>query len=99
MGSNHRATNVPEKLAQINYLPKVPDSGTNLAHNLAHHKIHTFVAYLKKKLKNLTTPIFLVRLIYRWGKGPKTKKYMYKYDFFLHNMGKKIFVFLTFLTF
>ena len=26
-----------------------------------------------KKLKNLTTPIFLVGLIYRWGKGPKTK--------------------------
>ena len=31
--------NVPEKLAQTNYVPKVPDSGTNLAHNVAIHKM------------------------------------------------------------
>merc|ERR1712030_141001 len=57
---------------------------------MGRHKIHTFVAYLKKKkLKNLTTPIFLVGLIYRWGYGAKNQKYMYKCDFFLHNMCKK----------
>ena len=56
---------------------------------LARHKIHTFVAYLKKKLKNLTTPIFLVGLIYRWGKGPKTKKWWKQYG--IHKLGWNIF--------
>ena len=60
---------MPEKLAQTNYVPKVPDSGTNLAHNIVVHKMVNIL----KKLKNLTTPIFLVGLIYRWGKGPKFK--------------------------
>merc|ERR1711888_578959 len=32
-----------------------------------------FCGVLEIFLKNLTTPIFLVGLIYRWGKGPKTK--------------------------
>ena len=52
---------------------KATVSGANLALKVVLRKIHTFVAYLKKKLKNLTTPIFLVGLIYRWGKGPKFK--------------------------
>ena len=52
--------------------------------------------------ENLTTPIFLVGLIYRWGKGSKIQKYMYKCDFFLHNMlkkKKKIFYFFYFFDF
>ena len=52
---------------------KATVSGANLALKVVLRKIHTFVAYLKKKLKKLTTPIFLVGLIYRWGKGPKLK--------------------------
>ena len=40
---------MPEKLAQTNYVPKVPDSGTNLAHNVAIQKMVNIL----KKLKNL----------------------------------------------
>ena len=50
-------------------------------------------------LKNLTTPIFLVGLIYRWGKGLKPK--MIKTVCFLHNMrkNKKKNFFFTFFDF
>merc|ERR1712030_153795 len=77
---------VPQNVVQVSMYHKYHICGTLVVHGVVVQKIHIFVAYLKKKLKNLTTPIFLVGLIYRWGKGPKTKKYMYKCDFFLHNM-------------
>merc|ERR1711947_68820 len=94
----------PEKLEQTNYVPKVPDSGTNLAHNILRHKIHTFVVYLIF-LKNLTTPSFLVGLIYRWGKGPKTKNICinvtFSYTICEKNKNNFFFflLFFTFLTF
>merc|ERR1712105_304618 len=63
----------PKMGYKLTMYPKYPTWGTDGVQKLALRKIHTFVAYLKKLKTNLTTPIFLVGLIYRWGKGPKFK--------------------------
>ena len=53
--------------------------------------------------ENLTTPIFLVGLIYRWGKGPKTKNICinvtFSYTICEKIKKKNFFTFFTFLTF
>merc|ERR1712208_113126 len=67
----------------------------NLAHNVAIHKMVNIL----KKLKNLTTPIFLVGLIYRWGKGPKFKNICINVSFsrrICEKLKKNFFTFLTF---
>merc|ERR1712055_1134731 len=95
--SNQRARNVPQNGVQTNYVPHVRYRWGTKSSPL---QDTYFCGVFEKKLKNLTTPIFLVGLIYRWGKGPKTKKYMYKCDF-SYTICEKIknIFFFTFLTF
>ena len=62
----------PKMGYKLTMYPKYPTWGTDGVQKVALRKIHTFVAYLKK-FEKFDYPHFLVGLIYRWGKGLKTK--------------------------
>ena len=70
----NRATNVPQNEAQTGYEPQAPQLryswGTEYSPPLDGDKLTDFWIDFDEKLN---TPIFLVCLIYRWGKGPKFK--------------------------
>ena len=56
--------------AQTNYVPQAPHMGHSWGTEYSRAQDGKYLIFLK----NLTTPIFLVGLIYRWGKGLKNQK-------------------------
>ena len=78
--------------------------GTFEGQNILRAQDGKYFEKIEKIWKKLTTPIFLVGLIYRWGKGPKTKNICINVTFSYTICEKKkkkllFFTFLTFLTF
>ena len=67
--SNQRARNVPQNGVQTNYVPQVPHVGYRWGTKTRPTQDGKYLIFLK----NLSTLLFLVGLIYRWGKGHKTK--------------------------
>merc|ERR1712055_1221901 len=63
------ARNVPQNGVQTNYVPQVPHVGYRWGTKTSLPQDGKYLIFLK----NLSTLLFLVGLIYRWGKGLKTK--------------------------
>ena len=64
---------VPQNVVHLTYVPQVPQVWYTCGTEYSPTQDTHFCGVFEKKMENLTTPIFLVGLIYRWGKGPKTK--------------------------
>merc|ERR1711947_67658 len=63
------ARNVPQNGVQTNYVPQVPHLGYRWGTKTSRTQDGKYLIFLK----NLSTLLFLLGLIYRWGKGAKTK--------------------------
>ena len=59
----------PQNGVQSNYVPQVPHVGYRWGTKTSTPQDGKYLIFLK----NLSTLLFLVGLIYRWGKGLKTK--------------------------